>query len=189
MAGWLHNFVHGEARMSKSMMTKAESANFDNETAEQRLERVEALWAADHKQQLEKLSLASAETQQLRETINALRDAMEQARIGEQERIQAAAMSANDEVRQLKAMVDALRDELERRAAGEAERTQRALAVANAECLQLKGSVNALRDEMESQRRHYLDEAAKTESQYQRELSQLRQTIQDLRLKLESGHV
>lgn len=54
------------------------------------------------------------ENRHLQEMVVALRDEMEKMRIGEQERLQKAMVSANDEIGQLKGMISALRDELER---------------------------------------------------------------------------
>jgi HAMP domain-containing protein len=55
------------------------------------------------------------ENRHLKEMVAALRDEMEKMRIGEQDRLQKAIVSANDEIGQLKGMANALRDELERR--------------------------------------------------------------------------
>jgi hypothetical protein len=106
-------------------------------SAEERLEKIELLWAEERTHNQRHLADINAETAQLKETINALRDSMEQARIGEQERIQRAVAATDDEMRQLKATANALRDQLEMQKASESERTQKAIADANAEIVQL----------------------------------------------------
>ena len=81
--------------------------------AAERLERVEALLADERVQHQRQLVELHAEINQLKETINALRDSMELARIGEQERTQKALAQSTAEVLQLKGSINALRDQLD----------------------------------------------------------------------------
>ena len=59
------------------------------------------------------VAMSGDEKRQLRETIVALRERLEELQAGEEERIERAVARANNENRQLKETINALRDELE----------------------------------------------------------------------------
>ena len=144
-------------------------------------------WQAERRALIDQTAAAVTETAQLKETINALRDAMETARIGEGERTQKALAAAEGEMRDLRATIDALRDQLERQRIGEGERTQKALADANAEIAQTKAAVVALRDQLDIQKREHLAALEERSSGYVRETQQLHETIRQLRARLEGA--
>ncbi len=145
-------------------------------SAEERLEKVELLWSEERARNQRQLADINAETAQLKETINALRDSMEQARVGEQERIQRAVATTEDE----------LRDQLEMQKAGETERTQKAVADANAEIVQLKAAINALRDELERQKVGENERTQKALAHATAENVQLKGSIDALRSQLDA---
>lgn len=95
------------------------------------------------------LSLLQMENRQLKEMIAALRDKLEQMRIGEQERLQKAIVSANDEISQLKGMVNALRDELECRQIEYDEKCRDIVQTARDETKQLHEMIRTMRDRLE----------------------------------------
>jgi HAMP domain-containing protein len=89
------------------------------------------------------------ESRHLKEMIAALRDEMEKMRIGEQERLQQAIVSANDEIGQLKGMTNALRAELERRKIEYEEKCQDIEQIARDEANQLHEMIRIMRDRLE----------------------------------------
>jgi hypothetical protein len=114
----------------------------------QRLFRGENSFMAPESDQLDRYSL-QAENRHLKEMIAALRDEMEKMRIGEQERLQKAIVSANDEIGQLKEMTNALRDELERREIEYEEKCRGIEQIARDEAKQLHEMIRIMRDRLE----------------------------------------
>ena len=156
-------------------------------SAEERLEKVELLWAEERVRNQRQVTDMNAEAAQLKETINApLRDFMEQGRVGEQERIQRAVAATEDELRQLKSTANALRDQLEIQKASETERTQRAIAEASAENAQLKAAINVLRDELERQKAGEAERTQRALADAAAEVAQLKGSIHALRSQLDA---
>ncbi len=99
--------------------------------------------AADEQQDL------SAENRHLKETIVALREALERQEIEKDDRVQQALASANDEIAQLKATIQAVRDKMEEQQLKYAGELQAAKKAARDELLQLKETIQLLRDRLE----------------------------------------
>ena len=93
--------------------------------------------------------VAGRETRDLRNTITALRQAVEEARAGAEQRVRDAVAGQNYEISQLKATAAALRDALEQERADKEKRVREALRGANDEIAQLKAVVAALRETLE----------------------------------------
>ena len=89
------------------------------------------------------------ELRDLRNTIAALRQTVEEARAGADQRVQEAVAAAQYEVSQLKATTAALRDALEQERNSKETRVREALRGANDEIAQLKSAISALRDSLE----------------------------------------
>lgn len=96
------------------------------------------------------LYVLQTENRHLQEMIGALRDEMEEMRIGEQERIQKALASANDEIIQLKNTVVALRDEMDRRRGEHEEKCQAMELATHNEIKQLHEMIQTLREQLEN---------------------------------------
>lgn len=91
----------------------------------------------------------SREMRDLRNTITALRQAVEEARSGADQRVRDAISGQNYEISQLKATTAALRDALEQERADKDKRVREALRAASDEIVQLKAVVAALRETLE----------------------------------------
>ncbi len=89
------------------------------------------------------------EIRQLKDTISAMRQQMEEMAAAANARVQQAVADSRDETTQLKAAVQAMRDQLEQMRFEKQRDIQQAVADANAEIEQLKGTIRALREELE----------------------------------------
>ena len=89
------------------------------------------------------------ELRDLRNTISALRESVEAARAGCDQRVQEAVAASQHEVSQLRATTAALRQALEEERADKESRVREALRGANDEIAQLKAAISALRESLE----------------------------------------
>lgn len=89
------------------------------------------------------------ENRHLKDTIYALREALEEAETECQERVQKALVTANDEIAQLKATIPAIRDEMDRKQVGFEEALQASHREARDETAELQKTIQALRDQLE----------------------------------------
>ena len=85
----------------------------------------------------------------LRSTISALRQTVEETRATTDQKVQEAVAASQYEITQLKATTAALRQALEEERASKEARVREALRGANDEIAQLKAAVAALRDSLE----------------------------------------
>ncbi len=102
----------------------------------------------EHPDNHEILSLQS-ENRQLRDTINALRDALELRSIETEEAVQKAHAASNDEIVHLKATISALRDEMERIIIEHEHKMQTLIKSEYNEKEHLRGTIVQLRDHIE----------------------------------------
>lgn len=98
------------------------------------------------------LDLAERDIHQLKDTISAMRQEMEEMAAATKARVQQAAAEYRDEAVQLKAAVQAMRDEMEQMRFEKQRAVQQAVADASAENEQLKGTVLVLREELDALR-------------------------------------
>ncbi len=85
----------------------------------------------------------------LKDTIIALREELERARLDEREHIQQAVAGANDDIRQLRAGIVELRDQLERKAAEHDEAMRSKELQHNREKADLYKTIAMLREKLE----------------------------------------
>jgi chromosome segregation ATPase len=98
---------------------------------------------------LDEIHALQAENAQLKITIMALREQLEQARIERDQGVQQAVVNAKDELTQLRGTVTSLRDGLERNSATYEEKIQNLERVARDEARQLQETIRLLRDQLE----------------------------------------
>jgi len=98
----------------------------------------------------EELYFAQTENRQLKDTITALREALEKQKIECEERVQKVTASLNDEIAQLKSTVFALREELEANTVRYEEKVQQMERDAHNEKKQLRQMITTLRYTLES---------------------------------------
>jgi hypothetical protein len=98
------------------------------------------------------LDLAEREIRQLKDTIAAMRQEMEEMGADAKARVQQVAAEYRGEGELLKAAVQAMRDEMEQMRFDKQRAVQQAVADANAEIAELKGAILALRDELDKAR-------------------------------------
>ncbi|MCE5250905.1 hypothetical protein LLG96_11855 [bacterium] len=96
------------------------------------------------------LLITQAENRHLKETIVALREAMEKQKIEHESNIQSALSSANDEISQLRAAIGAMRTEMEKIRMEHATKIQDLEREYNDEKNQLKQMIAALREQLEN---------------------------------------
>ena len=89
------------------------------------------------------------ENSHLKDTIVALRDALEKQKITDEEHLQEVVAGINDEVVQLKAAINALRDELEHSKIKHEDHVQAIEKASHDEIKQLKEMIDALRSQLE----------------------------------------
>jgi hypothetical protein len=131
---------------------------------------------------------ASRDIDALRQIIRAMREQMEKAQAGEQQRVQRATAAPLGEVLQLQQTVTAMRDELDKARASEQQNVQRAVADAHEELATLRATVRAVRELLEAQQADHEDAMRKREVAARTEMAQLHLTIQELRDRLEKQH-
>ena len=99
----------------------------------------------------QELLQAQTEIRQLRDTIVALREALEKQKIEHEEHVQSVLSNANDEIIQIKASVVALRDEMENLTIGHEEKMQEIAKDTHNEKKQLQQMIQTLRQQLEEQ--------------------------------------
>jgi chromosome segregation ATPase len=99
------------------------------------------------------LELADREIRQLKDTVAAMRQEMEEMGADAKARIQQVAADYHDEAAQLKATVQAVREEMEQMRYEKQRAVQQAVADASAEIEQLKGTIRALREKLDTRGR------------------------------------
>src|SRR6185503_3975047 len=92
------------------------------------------------------------EIRDLKNTVAALRNALEQARIDRDKAVQDAIVTANHEIVQLRSAASALRDALELERQDKERSVQDASRTTRDEIQQLKATVATLRDQLEATR-------------------------------------
>lgn len=102
--------------------------------------------------QRDELSVAQAENAQLKATIIALREELEQMRIDKEFGVQQAVAANSDEVAQLRATIASLREGLEARDAEHLQKVQDIERAARDEARQLQETIRLLRDQLEGSR-------------------------------------
>lgn len=90
-----------------------------------------------------------AEVHHLRETVRALRDALEEERRARDAEVQAARQAAHDETQQLRQTIQALRDELESISGTHQQKMQAIARGHRDETRQLHETIQALRERLE----------------------------------------
>jgi len=99
----------------------------------------------------EEILRLQSENRHLKETVTALREAMEKQRAECEDRIQKLLSEADDEAAQLKAAINALRDEMERIRNRYEEKLQELESSAGDEIKQLRETITVLRERLEEQ--------------------------------------
>ena len=92
------------------------------------------------------------EVRDLKNTVAALRNKLEQEKASTDQAVQAAHAAAGSEIAQLKATAAALRDALEQARIDRDKNVQDAVVTANHEIVQLRATASALRDSLELER-------------------------------------
>jgi chromosome segregation ATPase len=92
---------------------------------------------------------AARESRDLKNTIAALREAVESARIEREEAVRQALRTADNEIAQLRSTATALRHALEQESAESDRKVQEAVRVAHEEIRQLRAALAALRASVE----------------------------------------
>ena len=99
------------------------------------------------------------EIRNLKETVEALREALEKQKAGTAGEVAEAVAEAHTEIRDLKSTISEMRMEIERRKATGEEAVQNVLAKAAEDGRQLQSSVQALRDQLEREKARHEEEA------------------------------
>ena len=128
---------------------------------------------------------AQSENRQLKNTIDALREALEGMRYENEEAFQNARAESADEIKQLRETAAALRDEMENIRYAKEEAVQNALSESTDEIGQLKATAQALRDELNRLMIAHEKKMHNLERDRHDETRQLKKTIQVLRGKLD----
>ena len=101
---------------------------------------------------LDEAAAIQAENSQLKATIVALRDELEQARIDREAGVQQAVALSADEITQLRAAIAGLREALEQKDAAHLDRLQALERAGRDEARQLQETIRLLRDQLEESR-------------------------------------
>ena len=136
----------------------------------------------------QEIELLQREMQQLKETIAALRSALEEAEAGQETAAAKAMAESNQEITHLKGTVMALREELEQLKIEGEQEVEEALATGHAEFRHIQNTIRAMRHELELRKILYQEALQTLERTHRNEMGQLAQTIAALREKLEASH-